>query len=62
MIHPQRLEYASVSSIIRKHFMLHFGPIIANTIRNFRNVEKYLKDLMFPRIYYAQFSGRVLPL
>lgn len=43
LAHPRRLEDILFSGIKDKYSMLHCGPIIANTIRNFRVVEKDLK-------------------
>lgn len=43
IVHPRRLEDILFSGIKDKYCMLHCGPIIANTIKNFRIVERDLK-------------------
>lgn len=43
LVHPRRLEDIWFSGIKDKYYMLHCGPIIANTIKHFRIVERDLR-------------------
>lgn len=43
LVHPRRLEDVLFSNIKDKYCMLRYGPIIVNTIRNFKIVERNLK-------------------